>query len=153
MAACTIFHGPMVESSFNTMGDIIDTKSSNMAVETYNSIQTVKFFLKSRETSAIKMYKRDDFLYQPVDRQLTRNIMKSSSTYRANLKKRSHEEMERTNRLQLKNSSEMVSKKKAKLALQAEAQKDLQIHVKQQAKQAKLRILKALAGKRKLKNQ
>lgn len=32
IAACTIFHGPIVESSFNTMGDIMDPKSSNMAV-------------------------------------------------------------------------------------------------------------------------
>jgi hypothetical protein len=96
------------------------------------------------------LYKRDDFLYQPVDRQLTRNIMKSSATYRTNLKKRSHEEMERTNRLQVKHTGEMVSKKKAKLALQDEAQRDLQIHVKQQAKQAKLQILKALVEKRKL---
>uniref|UniRef100_K1Q395 HAT C-terminal dimerisation domain-containing protein n=1 Tax=Magallana gigas TaxID=29159 RepID=K1Q395_MAGGI len=32
IAACAIFHGPIVESSFNTMGDIMDPKSSNMAV-------------------------------------------------------------------------------------------------------------------------
>uniref|UniRef100_K1PWE7 Uncharacterized protein n=1 Tax=Magallana gigas TaxID=29159 RepID=K1PWE7_MAGGI len=38
----------------------------------------------------------------------------------------------------------MDSKKKAKLTLQAEAEKDLQAHVKKQANQARLRILKAL---------
>lgn len=97
IAACAIFHGPIVESSFNTMGDIMDPKSSNMAVETYNSIQTVKYFIKSRETTATKLFRRDDFLYGPVDRQLTRNMMKSSSTYRERLKKRNHDEMERIN--------------------------------------------------------
>lgn len=30
IAACTIFHGPMVESSFNANGDIMDPKCSNM---------------------------------------------------------------------------------------------------------------------------
>lgn len=151
IAACTIFHGPMVESSFNTMGDIMDLKSSNMAVETYYSIQTVKYFIKSRETTATKLFRRDDFLYGPVDRQLTRNMMKSSSTYSEGLKKRNHDEMERINKLQEKRTSEMDSKKKAKLTLQAEAEKDLQANVKKQANQARLRILKALVEKRKSK--
>lgn len=76
--------------------------------------------------------------------------MKSSSTYRERLKKR-NDEMERINKLQMKSTSEMDSKKKAKLTLQAEAEKDLQAHVKKQANQARLRILKALVEKRKSK--
>lgn len=128
----------------------MDPKSSNMAVETYNSIQTVKYFIKSRQT-ATKLFRRDDFLYGPVDRQLTRNMMKSSSTYREGLKKRHHDENERINKLQVKSTSEMDSKKNAKLTLQTEAEKDLQAHVKKQANQARLRILKALVEKKKIK--
>ena len=39
-AALPIFHGPMVESSFNVMGDIRHAKSSRMNTETYSAIQT-----------------------------------------------------------------------------------------------------------------
>lgn len=46
-AALSIFHGPLVEASFNLMGDIIDPKSSNMAIPTFNAFQTVKYTLKS----------------------------------------------------------------------------------------------------------
>ena len=45
-----------IESSFNTMGDIMDTKSSSMEVDTYGSIQRVKYHLKARSMSAIQMF-------------------------------------------------------------------------------------------------
>lgn len=45
--AVSIFHGPMVESSFNLMGyDIITPKSSNMNISTFNAIQTAKYYMK-----------------------------------------------------------------------------------------------------------
>lgn len=54
--------------------------------------------------------------------------------------------------MHVKSTSEMDSKKNSKLTLQTEAEKDLQAHVKKQANQARLRILKALVGKKKIKN-
>ena len=42
-AMLSIFHGPRVESSFSTMGDIIDKKSGRMNIETYAAIQTIKY--------------------------------------------------------------------------------------------------------------
>lgn len=54
----SIFHGPMVESSFNVMGDIIAQKSMNMA--TFNAIQTTKYIHRSRSLTALQMFQRDD---------------------------------------------------------------------------------------------
>lgn len=39
------FHGPQVESSFNVMNDIIDCKSGRINIETYNSVQNIKYGL------------------------------------------------------------------------------------------------------------
>ena len=49
LATLTCFHGPQVESSFSMMGDILDSRSGRMNIETYGAIQTVKYHLKARE--------------------------------------------------------------------------------------------------------
>ena len=72
--ALSIFHGPMVESSFSAMGDIITNKSTKMSVATYNAIQTTKYALRSRSQTAIQMFKRDDVKLSRVDKVLCRNI-------------------------------------------------------------------------------
>lgn len=51
------FHGALVESSFNTMGDIIDIRSTNLNIETYSSLQTIRYSLKSKKQSAIQQFK------------------------------------------------------------------------------------------------
>lgn len=53
--ALSIFHGPLVESSFNSMGDIINPKSTNMSIPTFNAIQTVKYTLKASNKMAVEM--------------------------------------------------------------------------------------------------
>ena len=46
MKAClSIFHGPKVESSFNTMGDIMSTKSVRMNVRSFDAVQIVKYLM------------------------------------------------------------------------------------------------------------
>ena len=50
-AVLSIFHGPRVESSFSTMGDIIDKKSGRMNIETYAAIQTIKYALAGMNVS------------------------------------------------------------------------------------------------------
>lgn len=39
-AALSIFHGPLVESSFSGMGNIIDPKSTSMKISTFSAVQT-----------------------------------------------------------------------------------------------------------------
>ncbi|RXN16699.1 butyrophilin 2 isoform X2 [Labeo rohita] len=58
--ALSIFHGPLVESSFSLMGDVIDKKSANMRISTFNAVQTVKYTLRSRRRTGITMFKRED---------------------------------------------------------------------------------------------
>lgn len=56
--ALSIFHGPMVESSFSTMEDIINNvKSTTVNVVPFNAIQTTKYALRSRGQTAIQMLK------------------------------------------------------------------------------------------------
>ena len=70
------------------MEDILDVKSSSMAIDTYGAIQTVKYYLKTRQTTAIKFFARDDVLYSKVDGNLCRNIKSASSCYRSQLQEK-----------------------------------------------------------------
>ena len=45
----SIFHGPQIEASFSYMTDILDSKAGKMKVETFSSIQTVKYTLKTKK--------------------------------------------------------------------------------------------------------
>lgn len=82
-AALSIFHGPMVESSFSAMGDIIDCKSTKMSMDTFNAIQTTKYALRSRGQTAIQMFRREDVKYSKVDKVLCRNIHTAGSKDKA----------------------------------------------------------------------
>ena len=46
-ASLSIFTGPMVESSFSMMNDIIDSRSGRMDIDTYSAIMTTKYNLQS----------------------------------------------------------------------------------------------------------
>ena len=45
-AALSSFHGPMVESSFSIMTEVIDQRNTSMEIDTFAVIQTVKYALK-----------------------------------------------------------------------------------------------------------
>ncbi len=78
----SIFHGPRVESSFSLMSDVIDQRSGNMNVSTFNAIQTVKYTLKSREKTAVQLFRREDVKFGEVDRTLCKNINSAAATYK-----------------------------------------------------------------------
>ena len=79
VGALSIFHGPRVESSFNVMGDVIGVKAGRMNIETYSAIQTVKYALKARKTSALKMFRRKDPKFSPVDRHICIKLRSAAS--------------------------------------------------------------------------
>ena len=81
----SIFHGPRVESSFSLMNEIIDERSGNMNIATFNAIQTVKYSLQARETTALKLFRREDVKYGEVDRTLCRNINSAAARYKCQL--------------------------------------------------------------------
>ncbi|KAF0042481.1 hypothetical protein F2P81_006013 [Scophthalmus maximus] len=76
----SIFHGPRVESSFSLMNDVIDQRSGNMNVSTFNAIQTVKYTLQSTEKTAVQLFRREDVKFGEVDRTLCRNINSAAAT-------------------------------------------------------------------------
>lgn len=55
------------------MGDIIDPRCTSMNIDTFGSIQTVKYTLVSRNQSAIEMFRRD-VKFGKVDKKLCSNI-------------------------------------------------------------------------------
>ena len=71
----SIFTGPMVECSFSMMNNIIDSRSGRMEIETYSTIMTKKFSLKSSKSAALKFNRKD------ILQDLTRYVVDSTLLY------------------------------------------------------------------------
>ena len=71
------------------LGDIISIKSGQTSVETYSSVQTVKYWFNSHQTSAMKYFEWKDVVHDPVDPNLCRNPNGASVKYHAFKKKKS----------------------------------------------------------------
>ncbi|KAH3872469.1 hypothetical protein DPMN_035685 [Dreissena polymorpha] len=82
LALVTCFHGPMVEGTFNRMGDILDSKSSSLSIDSLNAIQSVKSALKEKGVSAVEYFHREDTLYTPIVTGLTYNLSYAGSDER-----------------------------------------------------------------------
>ena len=54
-ALLSIFSGPLIESTFNIMDDIVEKDRSKLTVENYEAIAIVKTTLKRQNVSAVKM--------------------------------------------------------------------------------------------------
>ncbi|GBN08435.1 hypothetical protein AVEN_128656-1 [Araneus ventricosus] len=57
-AVISCFHGPRVEGTFNIMLDLIDKRSGRMHIETYSSIQSVKYKMMTKEQSAVEYFRK-----------------------------------------------------------------------------------------------
>ena len=62
------------------MGDIIDPKSSNMNISTFNTIQTTKYAMKSGGMTATTMFQRADV--GAVDKTVRKDLQKMRSAGR-----------------------------------------------------------------------
>jgi len=144
-AIMSCFHGPQVEGSFNVMGDVMDEKSGRMNVETYSSIQTVKYGMRATNKSAIQLFQRKDILHDPVDKILCNNIQSSYKRYDAQCKEQQKELDQRKQELALKDT-ELQSKRAAKELL-AKQEKEARMAHKRKLE----RSLAELAKRRKLK--
>ena len=87
-AAMSIFHGPLVESSFNVMGNIIDQRSTSMNISTFSAVQTVKYALLCRKQSGVEMFRQDDVKFSVVDRRLCGNICSAGTRDKAQRQKK-----------------------------------------------------------------
>lgn len=134
------FHGPQVESSFNIMNDVIDSKSGRINIDTYNSIQNVKYSLKSADKSAVEYFKKKDYLHEKVDASLCANLRSSCRQYKAALatKKEQSEERKRTLNIVI-SRDKVLTKRKAK-ELFAKAAKKSKLCHSESANKAKQRV-------------
>ena len=87
LAVLTCFHGPLVESSFNIMGDLMGGRNFRMELPTYSALQTVKYRLgmekedELRQESAIKLLAVPNPVLDHPPRNLMRNMKLAYSTY------------------------------------------------------------------------
>lgn len=142
-ALVTCFHGPSVESSFNVMGDVLDGRSTRMLVDTYSSIQCVKYALRSTHKSATDAFKRPDKLHTPVNRNMCRLLRGANKRNKERLDVEREELEAKRAKLSLKKQEE-ASKQQLKRNLQ-EAEKRARL-AHRRAMKAKLEVL---AGQRK----
>ncbi|XP_059891711.1 uncharacterized protein LOC132445645 [Gadus macrocephalus] len=141
----SIFHGPRVESSFSWMNDVIDQRSSNMNVPTFNAIQTVKYTLQSRGKTAMQLYRMEDVKFGEVDRTLCKNINSAAATYKRQQKMNQEEKQQQQSKYgsQASGSAQQAKKQSAEEEKRARLR-----HVAKQRKRA-LETLVVQAKKKK----
>jgi hypothetical protein len=67
-ALLSSFHGPLDESSFSAMGDLMNENAGHMEDETYQTLQTIRFHLKAKGQTAVNAFKKEDPLREPVSK-------------------------------------------------------------------------------------
>ncbi|GBM46664.1 hypothetical protein AVEN_261045-1 [Araneus ventricosus] len=84
-ALLTCFHGPKVESSFSIMNSVITPGSNRLNVQSLDAIQTVKYELAAEKKTAVESFLKGDFLHDPVDKNLCKNMRSACSSYRTEM--------------------------------------------------------------------
>ena len=103
-ALLSIFSGPLIESTFNIMDDIVEKDRSKLTVENYEAKPIVKTTLKRQNVSAVKMV---------VDAKLKTSCIKAYANYKEFLA-RKKELTKKTKEEKLKASVLLLKKEKAK---------------------------------------
>ncbi|KAF3857796.1 hypothetical protein F7725_010997 [Dissostichus mawsoni] len=121
----SIFHGPRVESSFSLMNEVIDQRSGNMNVPTFNAIQTGK--------TAVQLFRREDVKFGEVDRTLCKNINSAAATYKRQQKMNQKEKQQQQSKYgsQASGSAQQAKKQTAEEEKRARLR-----HVAKQRKRA-----------------
>ncbi|GBO44976.1 hypothetical protein AVEN_173335-1 [Araneus ventricosus] len=109
----TCFHGPKVESSFSMMNNIITPGTSSMNVSTFSAIQTIKYELLSQNETAVNLFNKAEFLSEPVDKELCKNLRQSAKLHKEEQKKNLALKEEKERKLQLQ-KEKVLTKKAAK---------------------------------------
>ena len=78
-ALLTIFSGPLVESSFNIMDDIVEKDRASLTVENYEAVAIIKSTLRKRNLKIHNM---------KVDSTMKRSSINAYITYRAHLQRK-----------------------------------------------------------------
>ncbi len=144
-AALSIFHGPMVESSFNVMSDIIGPKSGNLKVETYSSYQTVKYSLRNTGETAVSRFRRDDVKYGNIDKKLCYDLRRSGQRYKEAKTKIFEEKEKRRKEYGLEKAG---SAAKARDEAEKSVREEMRQHNLKQTNKARKRALECLVQAR-----
>ena len=121
-AAFSVFHGPAIESSFSVMGCILDVKRASTGVDTYSSIQTVKYDLRAKNKSSAQLYDRKNPQHSPINKPLCRAIRSSALRN----KQRIHQAFQR------KVNNKKISAKSTDKHLKSKCAFDLQKHLRKE---------------------
>lgn len=140
-AALSCFHGPMVEGSFNVMGHVIDNQSTSMDISTYSAYQTIKYNLRSRNTTSVALYKRIHALHAPINKAMCRSIRNAASIHK----------QKTSNNLLLKRKRQVEFDFTPSL-LSAKKSRDLVVQTEKLARQKRDKALDLLCKRRKLQN-
>ena len=127
LALLTCFHGQIVEGTFNSMGDILDTISGSMDTKTMAALQTVKCNIKP--VTSVKYFERKDILYSPVQSDLIQNIKAASQERRRHLLVKQEEKEKVVEKLKI-NKSKPLTKRAASEVLGNAAKKSRLAHKK-----------------------
>ena len=146
-AAFSIFHGPQVESSFSNMSDILDKKAGKMNVQTFSSMQTVKYSLRSHKKSAVELYTRSDVKYSAVDKRMCKNIRGAAKRDKDQRKENQELKLQRLKEYGVANKPK-TSAAKVVRDKQAEAKMAREAHALKQRNIARKRALETLVNKR-----
>ena len=68
------------------MKEVMGIKKAGLTVQSYSSIQTVVYQLRSSNSSSLLHYTRQDILHTPVDISLTRNLKGAHKQYQLQFK-------------------------------------------------------------------
>jgi hypothetical protein len=80
-AVLSTFHGPVVEGTFNIMGDVIDDRSGRMKMETFDAIQTTRYALMASGQTSSTLFHRNQVMRDPINRRLVNNMTTARQAY------------------------------------------------------------------------
>ena len=161
VALLSCFHGPQVESTFNLMGDVMDSQRNRMNIATLSAVQTVKYSLLASGKTACQYYHKKDFVHDPVNSNLCTNLRKAHIVHSERMKKKREEKQEKQDRHKLHAKTNIASNYKRKVQEESEeaAKRSRICHTEEQIEAVRARKkmkeihkkLKVLSHKRLLK--
>lgn len=131
LACLSIFHGPRIESSFSEMGDIVTKKRNRLQIKKYGSLQTVRYFMKSKNQTAVEMFGRKNIHFDPIDKRICSAINTAHAKYKKRL---ALAKQERLAKLQLLGISKRSSSKLSREAIKKIARREHMLHQERMTK-------------------
>lgn len=135
-ACLSIFTSPRVEQSFNIMNDIITTTTNRLDVSTFDSVQTVRYYLSSKETlssssgyrsTALNIMNRYDVRTDFVDSIICRHMQQAHKSNKAHSEKKKEEKSKEKDTWKINPAPAAVAHRKM-ISNQAKSKSDRKKH-------------------------